>query len=211
MNKVLIVVLVAAAGVLGWLALTKPEAPPPAASTPRAGSLSADAPRTATGETASGTTGSAPSSRPKVVMPPPPVTQAPALAPPIPPVGGPAAVGDPNKPSPYGRRPEQGMVEAPTADFKQTVRRFWGNLPKSGAVPAVITAEELLPPAVIAALNVPPQSRVTMLGDYPIGHPEAFKAVFDKPDAMQTMVGVTVIAPDGKEIRDYVRLLPPAK
>ncbi|MCK6573370.1 hypothetical protein L6V77_20005 [Myxococcota bacterium] len=209
MNKVLIIALVAAAGVLGWLALSKPEAPPPSARTPRGDSMSAD--EAPAGTAASASNAAAPASRPKVVMPPPPVTQAPALAPPVPAAGGPAVVGDPNKPSPYGRRPEQGMVEAPTADFKQTVRRYWGNLPKSGAVPAVITAEELLPPSVIAALNVPPQSRVTMLGDYPVGHPEAFKAVFDKPDGMQTMVGITVIAPDGKEIRDYVRLLPPAK
>jgi len=208
MNKVLLIALVAAAGALAWLTLSRSEAPPPSTRTPRGDSMSAvEAPP---GTTAPVSNATERTSVPNGA-PPAPVTQALALAPPVPAAGGPAVFGDPNKPSPYGRRPEQGMVEAATADVKRTVRRFWGNLPKSGSVPALVTAEELLPPEVIAALNVPPQSRITMLGDYPIGHPEAFAAFFNKPDDMQTMVGVSVIAPDGKEIRDYVRLLPPPK
>jgi hypothetical protein len=103
------------------------------------------------------------------------------------------------------------MVEAPTASVKATVRRYWGNLPKSGVVPARITIDELMPPDVIAALNVPPQSVVTMLGDYAVTDPQSFKSVLERPDDMQTLTGISVVTPDGKLIRDYVRLNPPPK
>ncbi len=147
-------------------------------------------------------------------MPPPPtvVPAAVVLAATLRTPASPAPmVGDPMKQSPWGRAPAMGMVDAPTADVKTTLRRYWGNLPKSGAVPPRITVDELLPPSVIAALNVPPQSLVTMLGDFRISDPQSFKSVLEKPDDVQTMVGLTVVTPDGKEIRDYVRLIPPAK
>jgi hypothetical protein len=120
-------------------------------------------------------------------------------------------VGDPSKASPWGRDPAKGMAEAPTASVKATVRRYWGNLPKSGVVPARITLDEVMPADVIAALNVPPQSIVTMLGDYRISDPQSFRSVLERPDDMQTLTGITVVTPDGKEIRDYIRMNPPPK
>jgi hypothetical protein len=140
----------------------------------------------------------------------PPPTVVPAATPLTPPGPAPLA-GDPTKPSPWGRDPAKGMVEAPTASVKATVRRYWGNLPKSGVVPARITIDELMPPDVIAALNVPPQSVVTMLGDYAVTDPQSFKSVLERPDDMQTLTGISVVTPDGKLIRDYVRLNPPPK
>ena len=209
MNKLLIVALLAAAGVLAWLTLSKPEVEAPAplkvpTSTPGVTPANAN-PNAA----ASGTPGAAPvvAQRPAGLPPPTVVPAATPLTPP-----GPApVVGDPRKPSPGGRDPAKGMVEATTASVKATVRRYWGNLPKSGVVPARITLDEIMPPDVIAALNLPPQSVVTMLGDYRISDPQSFKSVLERPDDMQTLTGLSVVTPDGKEIRDYIRLNPPKK
>lgn len=209
MNKLLIVALLAAAGVLAWLTLDKPQVEAPAplkvpTSTPGVTPAHAN-PNAA----ASGTPGAAPvvAQRPAGLPPPTVVPAATPLTPP-----GPApVVGDPSKPSPWGRDPAKGMVEAQTASVKATVRRYWGNLPKSGVVPARITLDEIMPPDVIAALNLPPQSVVTMLGDYRISDPQSFKSVLERPDDMQTLTGLSVVTPDGKEIRDYIRLNPPKK
>jgi hypothetical protein len=211
MNKLLIVALLAAAGVLAWLSLSKPEveAPEPLkvpTSTPGVKPATANA-------AASTPPGASSGAAPVVAQRPaglPPPTVVPAATPLTPPGPTPLA-GDPTKPSPWGRDPAKGMVEAPTASVKATVRRYWGNLPKSGVVPARITLDELMPPEVIAALNVPPQSVVTMLGDYAVTDPQSFKSVLERPDDMQTLTGISVVTPDGKLIRDYVRLNPPAK
>lgn len=228
MNKLLIVGLLAAAGVLGWLVLSKPVPPTPVATetkaearaqaqTPKAGvSTSTSLGATPGFSSTSGGQGAATGAAGRAALSPsaggPPHLQAGAYARDLWAPGSPApVVGDPLKKSPWGRDPSKGMAEAQTADVKRTLRRYWGNLPKSGAVPASIAIEELLSPAVIKELNVPPQSVVTMLGDHRIDAPESFKAVLEKSDTLQTLVGITIVTPDGSEIRDYVRMNPPPK
>ena len=222
MNKLLIVVLVAAAGLLVWLALSKPEGPEAAGSGPAemaaraAGQSKREPPamRAAAPVSQVAVAGQTPPAR--FVSGPPgtpgggpmPGTPGPVGTPTPLPVAANAALAPGQMPQGVPV-PAQGMVEAPTASVKASVRRYWSNLPKSGAVPPRITAEELLPPEVIAAMKIPPQSQITMLGDYALTDPKSFKIILEKPDQMQSMMGVTAILPDGRQVRDYVRLNPP--
>ena len=88
------------------------------------------------------------------------------------------------------------------------MRRFFGNLPKSGQVPGRVEVQEVLPPELLRDLNVPPESELLWLGERPISDVKAFEAVLAMPDDVRRMVGVTVRTPDGKEFRDYVELRP---
>ncbi len=221
MNKLLIVVLLAAAGVLLWLVLSK---------TPASTAVGGSAPISAGGALAGkgalpvlGGDGAdrtvANAAHPITAAPPafvsaPPaaITAAPegdtaaanGVAPPPPAVGGHGPGG-----SRYGRQAGQGMLETPMADVKTTVRRYWSNLPKNGVLPATVTAEEVFSPAMLQQLNLPPQSRVTMLGDFPVSDKRAFDALFNKPDNISSMFGYSAVMPDGVEVRDYVRLVAP--
>ena len=108
----------------------------------------------------------------------------------------------------WGRAPDQGIVQLTGAALKGTVRRFFGNLPKSGQVPSRVEVQEVLPPELVRDLNVPPESELLWLGERPISDVKAFEAVLAMPDDVRRMLGVTVRTPDGKEIRDYVELRP---
>ena len=108
----------------------------------------------------------------------------------------------------WGRAPNQGIAQISGATLKGTVRRFFGNLPKSGQVPGRVEVQEVLPPELLRDLNVPPESELLWLGERPISDMKAFEAVLAMPDDVRRMLGVTVRTPDGKEIRDYVELRP---
>lgn len=225
MNKLLIVVLLVAAGVLVWLTMSKPG---PSAPSEPARAAASGAPGKPQMSAARDEGESAKTARAPLTAPPPP---RPVEVRPITPEGAASAVqaaavahqAQPGAPgeirtiggagvggSKYGRRPDQGMAEAPLLEVKTAVRRYWGNLPKSGAVP-VVTAEELLPPALVTAMNIPPQSRVTMIGDYKIEDPQAFEKFFATPENLPSMKGFTFVTPDGSEVRDYIRLVPQGK
>ncbi|MCB9542249.1 MAG: hypothetical protein R3F65_09060 [bacterium] len=114
----------------------------------------------------------------------------------------------PVEPGRHGRRPDMPMPEATPAAVKETLRRYYGNLPRSGRMPARITVEELLSPALVAALGVPPDSQVVELGHHPATGPEGFEEALALADDQHGMFGITVVTPDGQRIRDYVRLVP---
>lgn len=205
MNKLLIAVLFAAAGVLAWLMLSKPASLPTARPEVR-DSATQDAP-TAT----------------RAPGRPAPLTAPPPAARPLPVVSAPASGAAPQSTEPpprrvtsgtvidgvqYGRRPEDGPVSVGTTDLKDSVRRYWNALPKSGAMPKSVPAEDVLPRALLGQMNIPAGSRITMIGDYPTDHPQAFPAFFATRDDTMTMKGFSFVTPDGVEVRDYVRMKP---
>lgn len=101
-----------------------------------------------------------------------------------------------------------GMPETGVGPVKAAVRRFRGNLPASGAMPARITVEEVLPAAAIAALGVPPDSRLVELGTWKVDSPKGLDEVLALPDDDSSLFGVTVVTPGGEERRMYLRTLP---
>lgn len=108
----------------------------------------------------------------------------------------------------YGRRHDTPMPKMNVARVKDSVRQFYGNLPASGAVPAKVTLADLFTDDVIRTLNYPPESKVKELGPYPIGDVKAFKDFLGQPDDSPIPLGVTVVTPDGQELRDYLMLTP---
>lgn len=142
-----------------------------------------------------------PTPRPKLEVAPPP-----ALAPPL--VGLPEGEIRNGAEATFGRKPEQPIPSVPVADLKATVRRYYGNLPRSGRFPARITVEELFPPAVALGLNVPPGSQVVEVGHYPTTGAEGLVEALELPEDGQGMLGVTVVTPDGQRIRDYIETQP---
>lgn len=203
MNKLLIVVLPVAAAGLTWLMLPK-SAPGPIGGAGAMGS----------GEK---TDKAAPA---KVIRPqrPAPMTAPPPAARPLPVVVQPTgeapesaprvAVGTVVDGKRYGRRPEDGPATVGTAELKDSVRRYWNALPKSGAMSKSVPAEDLLPPALLAQMNVPAGSQITMIGDFQVDRPDSFTAFLATQDTLMTMKGFTFITPDGVEVRDYVRMKP---
>jgi hypothetical protein len=200
MQRLIIPVVVLAAVALGWLALSRPEVPDPSQSgtvldptQPRAG---ADAKATP------GTRAEAAASQ----KAPAPVTIAGSLSPspPMPPV----VQGAGSNARKWGRAADQGVANVRPTDLKSTVRRYYGNLPRSGQVPARVEVQEVLPPDLVRGLNVPPESELLWLGERPISDVKSFEAVLAIADDGRKMVGVTVRTPDGLEMRDYVEVRP---
>ena len=100
------------------------------------------------------------------------------------------------------------MTVAPVADVKASLRRYYGNLPRSGRMPARIELEELLPPAAIAGLGVPARSQVVEIGHYPATGVDGLVEALELPDDSMTTLGITVVTPDGYRVRDYIQLQP---
>lgn len=209
--KVLLPLLLAlTAGLVVWALL--PSAPPRAPVTP---------PSTAPGAAPNGATPEGADPNPAAPTAPAVVATAPATPEPAgrPRLSGPdlrapaqaLPVGEyrPVEPGRHGRRPDMPMPEATPGAIKETLRRYYGNLPRSGRMPARITVEELLSPALVAALGVPPDSQVVELGHHPATGPEGFEEALALADDQHGMFGITVVTPDGQRIRDYVRLVPP--
>lgn len=110
----------------------------------------------------------------------------------------------------HGRAPDMPMPQAEPTAVKDTLRRYYGNLPRSGRMPDRITVEEILPPAIIAALGVPGESQVVEIGHHPTTSPQGFEDILAQSDEHETTLGITVVTPDGQRVRDYIRLVPPA-
>lgn len=101
------------------------------------------------------------------------------------------------------------IVKQPLMAVKDTVRQYFGNLPKSGKVPARVTLEEVLPTGVIEQLGAPRDAQITMLGPYQISEARAFKDVLEMDQRYDTMLGVTWTREDGTSARDYIALEAP--
>ena len=99
-----------------------------------------------------------------------------------------------------GRPPARVELKA----VQDSVRAYYGNLPKLGEVPATVRLEELFPAGVIDDLNLPPGGRVVELGPFPIADRQAFTHLLGPEDSAPSAVGVTVITPDGERVREYL-------
>ena len=89
--------------------------------------------------------------------------------------------------------------------LKDSIRQYYGNLPKAGPVP-VVRLEELLPLDLISELNLPPNGRVIELGSYPIGDLErrGFKEALAIPNEGAGSLGLTVVDDRGESVREYI-------
>ena len=92
------------------------------------------------------------------------------------------------------------------SDIKNSVRAYFGNLPRSGRVPAKVTLEEVFSPTIIAALKAQPNAKMTMLGNWQIDNPKAFEEILELSTKYEQMVGVSWIGEDGKEMRQYIKV-----
>lgn len=89
--------------------------------------------------------------------------------------------------------------------LKDSIRRYYGNLSKTGPVPAVVRVEELLPADLIAELNLPPNGRVTELGSYLISERQGFKDALALDDTAAGSLGITVVdQTTGESVREYI-------
>ena len=96
-------------------------------------------------------------------------------------------------------------------DVKNAVRAYYGNLPRSGAMPAKITLDEVLPPHIIEALGARADAPLVMLGNRAISEREAFTEVLEMTSDYQQVLGVSWREPDGSEQRHYIQLSVPEK
>lgn len=204
MKLLLPLLLVLTAGLVVWALLPSAPSPstpaaPPAAPAPAADPAPAAPAAGAAAPIATAPATPEPAGRPRLASPD---LRAPAQALPV---------GEyrPVETGRHGRTPTMPMPEAEPAAVKETLRRYYGNLPRSGRMPARVTVEELLSPALVAALGVPPDSQVVELGHHPATGPQGFEEILALADDQHGMFGITVVTPDGQRIRDYVRLVPP--
>jgi len=204
MQRVIIAIVAVAALGLVWM-LMSPASAPPAATAPGATAETAAPARVGAGAEAAAPTAAAQAAVAQGAV----TSAAPSAAFAADARPG-AAVGQdtPSDERKWGRSPQQGIANLTAASLKGTVRRFFGNLPKSGQVPGRVEVQEVLPPELVQGLNVPPESELLWLGERPITDVKAFETVLAFPDDVRRMIGVTVRTPDGQELRDYVELRP---
>jgi len=108
----------------------------------------------------------------------------------------------------HGRDPATPMPVLPVKDIKKSVRAYYGNLPKGGRMPARIEIQEVLPLSVIQAINVPPESKLTMLGPYETTVVDGLKQVLSLPEDNEGIFGVSVVTPNGETHREYIKTKP---
>jgi len=131
------------------------------------------------------------------------------LPPPAPPPSAaPAQTARPTWTRRYGRDPGTQMPVLSVQPIKDTLRKFYGNLPKGGRMPARIEIQEILPLSVIEAINVPPESQLTMLGSYDTKVTMGLDEVLKLPDEREGIFGLSVVTPNGETIREYVKTRP---
>jgi len=132
---------------------------------------------------------------------------------PTPPPAPPVQTVFPTTPRPswtkrHGRDPATPMPLLPVQPIKKSARAFYGNLPKGGRMPAHIEIQEVLPLSVIEAINVPPESRLTMLGPFDTSVTDGLKMVLDLSEQQQGIFGVSVVTPNGEKHREYIQTKP---
>ena len=124
----------------------------------------------------------------------------PSSASPAIPAAIPAATAAPVDPFP--------MPEVSVGRVKETARRFRANLPAGGRIPTRITVDEVLPREVIAGLGWPAETPLVELGSHGPDLVAGLQEVLDLPEDAQSLFGVTVTLPNGKQMRAYVRTNP---
>lgn len=133
-------------------------------------------------------------------LPPPPPTPPPRAAP--------SQTVRPTWTRRYGRDPGTQMPVLSVQPIKDTLRKFYGNLPKGGRMPGRIEIQEILPMSVIEAINVPPESQLTMLGSFDTKVTNGLDELLKLPDETEGIFGLSVLTPNGETIREYVKTRP---
>ncbi|MEE2788790.1 MAG: hypothetical protein VX589_15750 [Myxococcota bacterium] len=93
-----------------------------------------------------------------------------------------------------------------TAQFVQSVRSFYNDLPKSGALPTRILVEDVLPIGLVQSVGIPAESELKMLGPYNTTDIKAFEDALKVQESGSQMYGISYETPDGKKHRKYIRL-----
>ncbi len=208
------VVLVAVLGLAGWIALSPAEVDRPRAKTPRATASTAKAPIESPEASTSNGKPSA-----KVRTPGPakprsyakPAAKAAALAaarrqamaarPPVapPPRAEPVA-------RKWGRMGQGGtMPSYPASAIKDGIRRYYGNLPKSGRIPARIEIEEVFAGDLVRMMNLPSTARIVEIGQHPTTNRKAFTEALALDPSIESTLGITALV-DGERYREYIQL-----
>ena len=105
-------------------------------------------------------------------------------------------------------------IQMPTAtldEVKDSVRSYYGNLPRTGKMPPKVTLDEVLPEHVIRQLGAPADAPLVMLGHRSPSEREAYTEVLEMSADYQQMLGVSWTDPDGTQRRHYVRMTVPEK
>ncbi len=132
---------------------------------------------------------------------------------PTPPPAPPKQTIFPTEPRPswtkrHGRDPSTPMPSLPIKPIKQSVRAFYGNLPKGGRMPARIEIQEVFPLEVIEAINVPPESKLTMLGPFDTTVTDGLKEILAISEEGEGIFGLSVVTPNGETHREYIKTKP---
>ena len=132
---------------------------------------------------------------------------------PTPPPAPPTQTVFPTTPRPswtkrHGRDPATPMPALPVQPIKKSVRAFYGNLPKGGRMPAHIEIQEVFPLSVIEAINVPPESRLTMLGPFDTSVTDGLTTILKLSEDQEGIFGVSVVTPNGETHREYIQTKP---
>jgi hypothetical protein len=210
------VVLVAVLGLAGWIALSPAKVDVPRANAPTAAAAApANAPTAATpnDETAgkarkpgaakprsyakpaaraaakAAARRRAMAARPRVEMPP---VDMPTRAEPV--------------ARKWGRMGKGGTMPSYSASsVKDGIRRYYGNLPENGRIPARIEIEEVLPRDLVRAMNLPSTAQIVEMGHYPTTDRKAFTEALAIDPSVASSLGITALV-DGERYREYINL-----
>ncbi len=108
----------------------------------------------------------------------------------------------------HGRKPGSGQLKYPVGALKDSLRRFYGNLPKSGGMPSRIEVDELLPADLVRALNVPEGSTIAEIAHYQADDRKGLEQALAIAEDHQGHLGLTIVTPDGERIREYILTQP---
>ncbi|MFN3199734.1 MAG: hypothetical protein ACE366_15125 [Bradymonadia bacterium] len=89
------------------------------------------------------------------------------------------------------------------------IKSYRDNLPASGQLPRAIKAADVLSEDVMHDLNIGPNDVLREIGDSMVDDREGYnRLVLRLEEPAQHIVGLTVVKPDGREVRDYVDVMP---
>jgi len=93
-------------------------------------------------------------------------------------------------------------------DLKASVKRFYDTLPPGWRMPDKVRVDEVLPPAAIEILGVPPESLLDEISHYPLNMKTGLEIVLEFDPATTDAVGVAIILPSGRRYLDELPLVP---
>lgn len=114
----------------------------------------------------------------------------------------------PTNPPPDSANTPRVMAQAKASAIKDSVRRFYSNIPKGSPMPRDIRLDDVFDDTIISALNVPPHSKLMEMGSYPATDREGYEEALKLSGKYQSAFGVGVKTPDGRKVRDYITVLP---